>query len=96
MTANQRYKEYVASGGQMSFKNWLNWSECEDRHQFLCFNGSPESTLQTTIDELHKDAGLQTELKGQYIFGINKNYLIIGGIALVLISGFLIVRNIKE
>lgn len=96
-TANQRYKEYKASGGDMSFKDWI---QRENELQFLNLTGSgfvaSSDSLQTAISDLHKTAGLKTELEHKYIFGIDRRYLIAGSIALVLIGGFLIYKNVKK
>lgn len=91
-SANQRYKEYKASGGNMSFKNWV---QRENEIQFLNWTGATD-TLQAAVMDLHKQAGLKTELEHKYIFGIDRRYLIAGSIALVLIGGFLIYKNAKK
>lgn len=96
-SANQRYKEYKANGGNMSFKNWVNE---ENKLQFLNLTGNEfnisNDSLQNTITDLHKEAGLKTELQHNYIFGIDRRYVIAGSIALIVIGGFLIFKNVKK
>lgn len=91
-SANQRYKEFKANGGEMSFKDWV---QQENERQFLNWTGSTDS-LQAAVMDLHKAAGLKTELEQKYIFGIDRRYILAGGIALALIGGFIILKNIKK
>lgn len=91
-SANQRYKEYKSFGGDLSFKNWV---QQENERQFLNMTGNTD-TLQAAVMDLHKEAGLKNELQHQYIFGIDKRYLIAGSIVLVLLGGFLIYKNVKK
>lgn len=96
-SANQRYKEYKANGGDMSFKNWV---QQENELQFLNLTGgsfvASSDSLQNAITNLHKDAGLKTELEHKYIFGIDRRYIMAGSIVLVLLGGFLIYKNAKK
>lgn len=96
-SANQRYKEYKASGGDMSFKNWV---QQENELQFLNLTGggfAPSTdSLQAAITDLRKQAGLKTELEHKYIFGIDRRYILAGGIVLVLVGGFIIFKNFKK
>lgn len=84
----------------LSFKNWI---QQEDGNQFLNLTGSESfiqtpvtDTLHAQIDQLHKQAGYKTELENKYIFGIDKRYLLATGVVLVLVGGFLVIKNFKK
>ncbi len=98
MTANAKYKEYKNQGGEMTFKDWLNWSK---QRGFKNANGAAEvpvnkplaDSINKVINDMHRSAGYQSDLSNRYIFGIHKNYWIVAGVVTVGIIGYSIYKK---
>lgn len=89
---NQRYKE---SNTTLSYKEWRK----REDEKMASFDGtipklSDTAQYQKTLEEMRKKSGLQTELKGKNIFGINyKVFLVSGAIILGVVAYKLYKKN---
>ena len=94
-SANQLWKE---SGTTLSFKDFISREKAKG---FLNQTGSADipsnkpltDSINQVLDQMHKTSGLQTNLNNKYILGINKNVLIIVGIAALATTAILIYKH---
>lgn len=101
MTANQKYRDYKKNGGTLVFKEWI---DRERKKNFLNLDGTADvplnkpltDSINAAIKDLHQDGGLQTDLENKYIFGINRNVLIVAGVVILVGTGFLIYKKMSK
>lgn len=86
--ANQLYRQ---SGSKLSFKDWINREQEKIRSANASADGnapinirpSLNDSVQNTINSINGN-GVQTELSGKTIFGINKNVVITTAVITVI------------
>jgi len=91
-SANKQYKEYKASGGVLSFSQWI---DREKKKNFVSFDGINEvpvnkplnDSIQKVINDMHRSVGYKTDLEKKYVFGVHKNVWLGIGVGVVLLIG---------
>jgi hypothetical protein len=89
---NQRYKE---SNTTLSYKEWRQ----REDEKMASFDGVPNiqdsASYKKTLEEMQKKSGFQTKLKGDNLFGIKYNVLILGGAIILGVIAYKIYKKNK-
>lgn len=97
-TANGTYKEYRKKGGTLGFKDWIQREKTKgflnaDGTATVPSNAPLTDSVASAIAELHIAGGEQTGLDNKYIFGINRNVLIVAGLVAVGTAAYFIIKH---
>jgi hypothetical protein len=91
---NQQWKE---SGTTLSYKEW----RIREDEKMASFDGvlpTPivdKSNIQNALKDLQSKGGYKTETSNKTIFGINKYFLVLGGLIIVGAIGYKIYKKNK-
>lgn len=100
-TANQAYKKYKEAGGTWTFTEFVTRqkqkafsADGEADHLFMV-NPSVNDTVQSAIDNMLKEGGLESEESGKTVFGVKKGWVI--GVGVLLAAGivFIVYKKMK-
>ena len=98
-TANQMWKEYVAGGGELNFKDWIS---SEKKRSFLNATGTSQppinrqltDSIQQSVEQLRAEGGYQDKISDDYILGIPKKHLVTAGLIVsTAIIGYIIYKQ---
>ncbi|MEY2702299.1 MAG: hypothetical protein RLY43_932 [Bacteroidota bacterium] len=100
-SANQRYKE---SKSTLSFKDWLTREKQIYYHSFdgnssknsMLLNVPLNDSVQSTLADIRKDAGMKEDVSGKTTFGVNNAVYVVAGIVALGIVATIIYKHYKK
>lgn len=96
-SANSLYRVYKKEGGELSFSEWIGRARPEwvnvTGTGFVPENKKLTDTLNKTLSQIRGTGNIQDKLQNKYIFGIDKNLLVIAGVTVLIIGGIIIYKK---